>query len=321
MFRFWRSSKASVTAFRIAAAGTILLLHSSAARATVTFVADPTLPAPVDTALFTHDPYTTPPTHAQRGIATTAAEGHRNLRQTFQLPAAVNVGQLIFSVDVSSITVGLEMRIYEIANVQGAWAPGPLVREFLFPTTVLTTNWLGINFTGGDVFTLQPRATGTEGYGIEFADNSGIVGSTFGQLRFNNDSIAYYAGGSYYTESSGASATRDIGLILVASAESPCDPGDVNCDTNVDSTDLGIIAAHFRQSGGRELGDLSGNGFIDFDDFQQWKQNFPGAFPGSGSLADFFGHVPEPTSAVLCFSGVLGLSTMARRRVRSSPST
>ena len=123
----------------------------------------------------------------------------------------------------------------------------------------------------------------------------------------------FYADGRYYTETGAASnAYRDVGLSLLASSEVACDPGDVNCDTVVDEVDLGIIAAHFRQNGGRELGDLSGNGFIDFDDFDQWKDNFAGAGGGAGSLVG----VPEPASVMLLGCGVAGLLSVAGRRRR-----
>jgi hypothetical protein len=252
-------------------------------------------------------------TFAQRGIATTAAQGHRHLRQTFQLSQDINVAQIIFGVDIENPTAGLQLKFYEVADVSAAWNPGSLVKELTFPTLVDSTNWLGINFTGGDVFSLPARATGTTGYGIEYADNTEIVGTTLGQLRMTNDGMSHYAGGQYYSESAGF-ATRDTGLILVASTETPCDPGDVNCDTDVNEIDLGIIAAHFRQNGAREDGDLTGNGFIDFDDFDQWKKNFLGAGGGAGSI----GGVPEPASALLVACGAAGLLSLTGQRRRSN---
>lgn len=276
---------------------------ATAAFATVSFVADPALPTPAEAALFTLDPYLV--TNAQRGIAT-AAGVQRNLRQTFQLPTDINVGSIIFSVDVSNAAAGLQMRIYEVADVN-TWNPGTLLHSFVFPEVVATTNWMGVDFTGGNVFSLTARATGTQGYGIEFSDNLGVDGTTLGQLRFNNDGIGQYAGGRYFTETNASSESRDIGLILLASSESPCDAGDVNCDMSVDSADLEIIANNFRKSGGRELGDLNGNGIVDFDDFGEWKSNYTGALLGASAFS--FLAVPEPSSMVLLFLAVAALPT------------
>jgi hypothetical protein len=276
---------------------------ATTAFAVVSFVADPTLPTPAEAALFTVDPYLV--TNAQRGIAT-AAGVQRNLRQTFQLPTDINVGSIVFSVDVSNAAAGLQMRIYEVADVN-TWNPGTLLHSFVFPEVVLTTNWLGIDFTGGNVFSLPTRATGTQGYGIEFSDNLGVDGTTLGQLRFNNDGIGQYAGGRYFTETNASNESRDIGLILLASSESPCDAGDVNCDMNVDAADLQIIADNFRKNGGRELGDLSGNGIVDFDDFGEWKTNYMGPALGAGAYS--FLAVPEPSSMVLLFLAVAALPT------------
>jgi hypothetical protein len=265
---------------------------TSSAQAVVSFVADPTLPTPVEAALFTVDPYAG--TNAQRGIAT-ASGVQRNLRQTFQLASSVNVGSVIMSLDVSSAGAGMQMRVYQVDDVN-AWNPGTLLHSFVFPEVVLTTNWLGINFTGGNVFSLPARNSGSQGYAFEFSDNLGVDGTTLGQLRFSNTGTDLHAGGRYITETGATSDNRDIGLILLASAESPCAPGDVNCDMNVNSADLGIIANNFRKTGGRELGDLNGDGFIDFDDFGQWKSNYTGPALGAGAFSFL---VPEPSSLVL----------------------
>jgi len=100
----------------------------------------------------------------------------------------------------------------------------------------------------------------------------------------------------------------------LASTEPVCDPGDVNCMGGVTIDDLNIIAAHFRQNGSREEGDLTGNGFVDFDDFGQWKQYYTG--PGLGAEAFAFLSVPEPGSLSLLFVGVVGLFSSVRRRRR-----
>lgn len=336
MFQFWRHIQASwrrsSPAVGIAA---ILLGIASSAPAAVTVSVDPVDRFGATPAIFTVDPFTAVPelaSRANRGITE-----DRRLRQTFKNASTFNVGEINISFDVSGGATpgindtGLRLAIYQVDDVlASAWLPGALVREITIQPGVLVANSeiLRLSLTGGDVFALLQRTAGATGYGVEISTR--LAESTDGNpgvLWFTNQDgtpspvMDYYAGGRYYVEGGASNSFRDVGLSLVASTEVACDPGDVNCAGGVTLDDLAIIGAHFRQSGGRELGDLTGNGFIDFDDFEQWKQNFPGAFPGSGSLADFFGHVPEPTSAVLCFSGLLGLSTMARRRVRSTPST
>jgi hypothetical protein len=173
-----------------------------------------------------------------------------------------------------------------------------------------------INLTGGDVFELLQRNAGTTGYGLEISTPNALSSDgNPGLLYFSNVStpVDYYADGRYYTETGTASnAYRDVGISLVASTEVACDAGDVNCDMAVDAVDLGIIANHFRQNGTRELGDLSGNGFIDFDDFGLWKTNYTGPALGAGSYS--FLAVPEPSSLVMLLVGVIGLLPRTLRR-------
>jgi hypothetical protein len=182
---------------------------------------------------------------------------------------------------------------------------------------------LRFNLTGGDVFTLPQRNTGAAGYGLEISTpNSLSSDGNPGTLKFTNDGVnpdpvtnpsGYYAGGRYYTETGNASTSyRDVGLSLLASLEAACDPGDVNCMDGVDIVDLQIIAANFRTAGGRELGDLTGNGFVDFDDFGEWKDNYTG--PGLAASAFSFLSVPEPASGLLF---VLGLACLSSRRKRT----
>jgi hypothetical protein len=282
----------------------VLLMQSDSTRAAVNLTADPTLPLPTESAVFTVNPHVVLP-NANRGVATTTGQGHRNLRQTFQLAEATSIGDIFFSLDVGNVNDGLQLRIYEVNDVQADWAPlGAPVKEFVIPTLIATNQWLQVSFTAGDVFTLPARATGVTGYGIEFADNQEIVGASAGLLYFTNGTTDNYAGGRYYSEGADFEF-RDVGLIFVGTDAVACDLGDVNCDTSVNEVDLEIIAAHFRQSGGRELGDLTGNGFIDFDDFGQWKTAFSS---GGGSLDGIdlsFVAVPEPSSILFAIAGLM----------------
>jgi hypothetical protein len=181
-----------------------------------------------------------------------------------------------------------------------------------------------LDLTGGDVFALPQRDAGTTGYGLEISTpNSEASDGNPGLIWFTDVTATqtdFYVDGRYYTELGNAStAYRDIGISLVASDEMPCEPGDVNCVDGVDLDDLAIIAANFRTNGGRELGDLTGNGFIDFDDFDEWKQNYPDAGSASAAIAAIFAgvNVPEPASATLLACGLVGLASGGARRRRN----
>jgi hypothetical protein len=258
-----------------------------------------------------------------RGVANT-----RKLRQTFQNPSDLNVGQINLSFDVTGGSTvggagdtGLRLAFYEVDDVlAGNWTPGNLIKEVVLqPGNMPGGNEVfRLDLTGGDVFALPQRNAGSAGYGMEISTpNSLSSDGAPGVLWFTDVSATstdYYTTGRYYTESGTASTSyRDVGISLVGSTEMPGDPGDVNRDMMVDLTDLSIIAAHFRQSGDHDLGDLTGNGFIDFDDFQQWKQNYPGAFPGSAAAA-LFGNVPEPGSFLLLVIGAVASGRLPRRR-------
>lgn len=95
-----------------------------------------------------------------------------------------------------------------------------------------------------------------------------------------------------------------------------CDDGDANCDGSIDvELDLAAIAAHFRQDVVlRSDGDLTSDGFVDFDDFDQWKRNYPG--PLTGLDLSFLKAVPEPSTLLIALVAVPWLSTR-RYRFRS----
>jgi hypothetical protein len=66
----------------------------------------------------------------------------------------------------------------------------------------------------------------------------------------------------------------------------------------------------------RSEGDLVTNGFVDFDDYRQWKTAF---LAGGGSLAGidlgFLTSVPEPATGLLAaIAGMALLPATARRR-------
>lgn len=107
------------------------------------------------------------------------------------------------------------------------------------------------------------------------------------------------------------------------------EPGDVDGDGIVETAtvgdlgdDLGPIIGNFftdvtAQPGLtlRNQGDLTENGFVDFADFRQWKDNVPGG--ATLNLAELLAGtaVPEPTSGLLLAGVTAGLAA-ARRALR-----
>ena len=335
MFRFWRPNLAWAPCLSTAGALVVLLGVASSAQAAVTVTADPVDGYGASPVVFTVNPFDAAIAATERANRGIIADRH--LRQTFKNPSTFNVGEINISFDVGTGSVvggpndtGLKLAFYEVADVLAStWTAGTLIKEVTLQPTLMpgSTQSLRFALTGGDVFTLPQRNAGTTGYGVEVSTPNALASDgNPGVLWFANMDATpgpetnFYLDGRYYTETgTGSTAYRDVGLSLLASNEVVCDPGDVNCMGGVTLDDLNIIAAHFRQSGGRELGDLSGNGFIDFDDFQQWKQNYPGAFPGGAS--GLFGSVPEPGCLVLWLSGTAGLVPFTRRRRRENVRT
>jgi hypothetical protein len=88
-------------------------------------------------------------------------------------------------------------------------------------------------------------------------------------------------------------------------------PGDVDNDGDVDMIDFNAIRDNFQQSAAsRAEGDLTGDSFVDFRDFRQWKANHPFTPPPAGA-------VPEPAAAllgVMAVCGFLGAGRTMRRR-------
>lgn len=247
----------------------------------------------------------------------------RRIKQTFKNPDTFNVGQINFSFDVtggstvgSTADTGIRVAFYEVDDVTASsWAPGALVKEIVLqPGNMPGSNEVfRLDLTGGDVFSLPQRNAGNTGYGVEFSTpNQNTSDGNPGTLWFTDVSMTdFYADGRYHPFNSTSSSTRDIGLSLVESLAPTCDPGDVDCDMDVDDVDLGIIAANFRTNAARELGDLTGNGFVDFDDFGEWKTNYTG--PPLGASAFTFLAVPEPASSLLLFVAIAVLPVRRRR--------
>ncbi|HJQ82267.1 MAG TPA: hypothetical protein VJ828_20055, partial [Lacipirellulaceae bacterium] len=213
--------------------------------------------------------------------------------------------------DASAATAGLQIRIYEVDDVFANWAPGNLVKEFVFPTLpadlgASSTVRLGLTLTGADIFTLPARSTGSMGYGIEYSNNDGV--NLLGLLRHTSTAATsedYYPTGRYLTEGGGGNANRDTGLALAPASGGGLVAGDVDGNGQVELLDFELIRANFRNRVSQRIqGDLTRDGVVDFDDFHEWKSAFLG--PGS-ALADVdfasFANVPEPAT--------LGLALLA----------
>ncbi|MCA9184336.1 MAG: PEP-CTERM sorting domain-containing protein, partial [Planctomycetales bacterium] len=83
-------------------------------------------------------------------------------------------------------------------------------------------------------------------------------------------------------------------------------PGDVNGDGVANMDDFPPIRDHFFQSvTGRAEGDLTLDGFVNFADFRQWKDNAVGVGVSS---------VPEPAMGSLLSIGMLALGMVRRRK-------
>jgi hypothetical protein len=100
--------------------------------------------------------------------------------------------------------------------------------------------------------------------------------------------------------------THDFDNFMIAPT---AQPGDVDLDTDVDLIDLNQIRLNFRQAvAGRSDGDLTNDGFVDFNDFVQWRDNYPTAMPGA------FEAVPEPTGAALAIAAMFFVGGSRRKR-------
>jgi hypothetical protein len=281
----------------------------SVASAAVTLSADPDYPA--NPGAFTVDPEGL--STAARGIA-----GTRRLRQTFAVEETFFVGGVVFAADMNGNDGGLIMSFFEVADVNATtWSPlGLPIKRITIPVGVDlpdTTLRLGIELTGADSFTL-PALTLPAGYGIEVSNADETT--SIGLVRHTNVSgVDSYEFGKFYTETGGQSGSgiRDWGVALVRTDIAPPGPGDVNEDGVVDLNDLTVLRTNFGESvTGRIDGDLTGDGLVSFDDFREWKSNYPPANPGASSAAEA---VPEPsTIALVLLQAALPLASARRRR-------
>ena len=155
------------------------------------------------------------------GTGNTGITETRQLGQTFQSNAAVEVRKIDFSFDVTGgasegvHAVGLTVGLYEVDDVTvSPLTPTTPIKEWSFPGVLPAGDFLSISLSGDDVFTLPARNTGTEGYLIRYTtaeqDTSNGTGNP-GTLIYTNKSDLYpdpYPNGAFYRNTT--SATGDL---------------------------------------------------------------------------------------------------------------
>ena len=105
--------------------------------------------------------------------------------------------------------------------------------------------------------------------------------------------------------------------VVVASSGPPPILGDVNGNGTGGEypADFLPIQMNFRKPGDRSMGDLSGNGTVDFPDFREWKSVHLGM---GGSLAGLdlgvFSSVPEPSTMIISLASVAAFIPCRRTR-------
>ena len=115
----------------------------------------------------------------------------------------------------------------------------------------------------------------------------------------------------------------NAGTVLTNFASPPFMPGDVTGNTIVDINDFFPIRNNLFNTGmTRSQGDLSRNGTVGFEDYQEWKS---AAFAAGMAVGDLdFGQisalygVPEPSTACLALVGFAACWQLVRRRGRTA---
>jgi HpiC1 cyclase len=245
------------------------------------------------------------------GIENTAANGNQAGGAGTQ-NGYVNVGAAMGSTNLGAIT----------AN------------QTYFLTVSVAGRFSGFNSTAGATIALAAVPSGTPG-DINLLNPANWLASKpidFATLQGVGNAYADYQT-SFTTGTSGGAIGQQLVAVLM-SQDNPgfnnpigfdnvrvntgnlCGPGDVNCDGIVDiATDFAAIRDHFRLSvAGRSMGDLSGDGVVNFTDFREWKSNYTG--PGAASFDGLFA-VPEPATASLLLFVVLGICRIRCPQLKS----
>jgi hypothetical protein len=173
-------------------------------------------------------------------------------------------------------------------------ANGPFA-NYSIPFLPAASNWNNLTVTGTGV-TAAPGAAAEIGGPATSPLTGNITGA--GVV------VTYGEGGLPIT----GGGTHNIDNFQIRESSKP---GDVNLDTLIDLADLEIIRTNFRQTVGSVTdGDLTSDGFVDFDDFRLWRDNYvppPGIDVSLG--------VPEPAGGVLA-ALALAATFWTRRSVR-----
>ncbi|QEG35408.1 PEP-CTERM sorting domain-containing protein [Bythopirellula goksoeyrii] len=303
---------------------TLFIAHCSIAQAAITFTSDggyppsPTMGTPlVDQAgvegTFTLDPQ-------QFSVAGRGISGTRQLRQSFQVAETFYVGGIILSHAHGAGQGGYIIDFYNVDDVTtSTWTPnGAPFKTITVPNTVnvpSSSTTLEFVLSGADSFTLDARGdvgnSDNAGYGIEVSnfDESTNNGNWF----HSNNGTDNYTAGRYYIENGNTSNNRDFGFALRTTDVQPPGPGDVNEDQAVDLADLQVIRSNFGQTPATRIeGDLSSNNLVFFEDFREWKNNYPPANPIAALSTST--QVPEPSTVLLAMLGFAGWGSLARRR-------
>ncbi len=90
----------------------------------------------------------------------------------------------------------------------------------------------------------------------------------------------------------------------------PAVDGDFNSDGVIDSSDATILQDNMFTAGGTSIGDITGNGFVDFDDLAVFAPIYEAANAAPAAS------VPEPASFGLASLAVVALLSVRRRRNR-----
>jgi hypothetical protein len=108
--------------------------------------------------------------------------------------------------------------------------------------------------------------------------------------------------------------TTDWFTYDTAGTYNPGAPGDGDGDGDVDINDyLAIRANSFTNQLLGRNGDVNDDAFVDFDDFREWKVNFPGGAAAADAAIAALG-VPEPASIVLSGMAAVFLLVRAGRK-------
>lgn len=172
--------------------------------------------------VFTVDPFAV--TRADRGLTTT-----RELYQTFKNPTTFDVKKITLSFRVTNATTGLQVKFYEVADVVPAsptniitsGSLGSLIHTIALPAGTYGTSSerLGIELTGSDIFSLPQRDAGTTGYAISISQLTQPASIVSGNFYFSNVADLYANGRAYIETGAQSGSGRDFGVSISSAPE------------------------------------------------------------------------------------------------------